>query len=91
LHIKKVTTRDYAIVKRIIYIWDRIMNRFRYNIELWKQYLSFCYIINSKKHFFKVVTKALSFNPFNIELWLAAALYELEKAHNPIKARKIFY
>ncbi|CAD8061494.1 unnamed protein product [Paramecium sonneborni] len=89
--IKKVTTRDYAIVKRIIYIWDRIMNKYRYNIDLWKQYLSFCYIIESKKHFFKVITKALNFNPFCIDLWLAGALFELEKAHNPIKARKIFY
>ncbi|CAD8135269.1 unnamed protein product [Paramecium pentaurelia] len=89
--IKKVTTRDYAIVKRIIYIWDRIMNKYRYNIDLWKQYLSFCYIIESKKHFFKVITKALNFNPFNTDLWLAGALFELEKAHNPIKARKIFY
>ncbi|CAD8044579.1 unnamed protein product [Paramecium primaurelia] len=89
--IKKVTTRDYAIVKRIIYIWDRIMNKYRYNIDLWKQYLSFCYIIESKKHFFKVITKALNFNPYNTDLWLAGALFELEKAHNPIKARKIFY
>ncbi|CAD8139972.1 unnamed protein product [Paramecium pentaurelia] len=89
--VKKVTTRDYAIVKRIIYIWDRIMNKYRYNIDLWKQYLSFCYIIESKKHFFKVITKALNFNPYNTDLWLAGALFELEKAHNPIKARKIFY
>lgn len=36
LKIKKVTTRDFAIVKRIIYIWDKIMNKYRYNIDLWK-------------------------------------------------------
>lgn len=67
------------------------MNKYRYSIDLWKQYLGFCYIIGSKKHFFKVITKALSFNPYNIDLWMSAALYELEKACNPIKARKIFY
>lgn len=67
------------------------MNRFRYNVDLWKQYLCFCYKIESKKQFFKVVTNALRFNPYNEDLWIIGATYEFEVAKNPFKARKIYY
>ncbi|KAM3135366.1 hypothetical protein pb186bvf_012524 [Paramecium bursaria] len=91
LGIKKFNNRDFTIVKRIINLWDRIMNKYRYRIDLWKQYLCFCYKINSKKQFFKVITNALRFNPFCIDIWIIGGIYEYEIAKNPFKARKIFY
>ena len=36
LGIKKFNNRDFTIVKRIINLWDRIMNKYRYRIDLWK-------------------------------------------------------
>jgi U3 small nucleolar RNA-associated protein 6 len=62
------------------------MNKFRYDLSLWKQYLGFCYTIRSKKQFNKAVThvnhsakpQALSLLPYEIDLWLLAAYFEFE-------------
>lgn len=52
------------VVRRIIKLWDRTMHKYRFRTYLWKQYLSFCIIIKSKKHFYKALTNALRFLPF---------------------------
>ena len=54
------------VVKRIIKVWDRIMHKFKYKCELWKQYLNFCIVIESKKHFFKALAHAVRFLPFEL-------------------------
>ncbi|KRX10234.1 hypothetical protein PPERSA_07319 [Pseudocohnilembus persalinus] len=91
LKIKKENERDYQIIKRIIQLWDKATTKYKYDINLWKQYLSFCYYLKSKRLFFKAVTNALSFNSNNEELWQIAANYEFEVNKNPFKARKIYY
>jgi Tfp pilus assembly protein PilF len=67
------------------------MHKYRFRIDLWKQYLAFCHAIKSKKAFYKALTNAVRFNPFSLELWLAGAYYEFEVIKNPWKARKIFH
>jgi U3 small nucleolar RNA-associated protein 6 len=42
------------------------MHKYKYRIDLWKQYLSFAYVIKSKKIFYKALSNAIRFNPFNI-------------------------
>jgi U3 small nucleolar RNA-associated protein 6 len=39
---KKQTKTDFVIIKRIINLWNRTMHKFKFDIELWKQYLDFC-------------------------------------------------
>lgn len=81
---------DNTVVKRILKLWDRTMHKFKYRVHLWKQYMAFCIQINSKKHFYKALTSALRFLPFELDLWKIGAYYEIEVAQNMWKARKIF-
>ena len=65
--VKQITQVFYSfnvVIKRIIKLWDRTMHKYRYRMYLWKQYLIFCIVIKSKKHFYKALTNALRFLPF---------------------------
>jgi U3 small nucleolar RNA-associated protein 6 len=53
------------------------MHKFKFNINLWKQYLDFCIKIQSKKQFYKTLSKSLRFLPFSEELWLIGVRYEI--------------
>lgn len=64
--------------------------KYRYNLKMIKEYLTFCYKIHSKKHFFKALSQSLSSNPNSLELWLLGVYFEFEILHNPFKARRIF-
>ena len=72
---RKESGADYAIVKRIIRLWDRMMHKFKFELSLWKQYLSFTIAINSKKHFYKALTQASRFLPYEVDLWKIGAAY----------------
>ena len=52
------------------------MHKFKFQTKLWKQYLSFTLAIGSKKHFYKALTNALRFQPFDVDLWKIGAAYE---------------
>ena len=80
---------DFAIVKRIVRLWDRTMHKYKFNLRLWRQYLSFCVAIKSKKHFYKTLTNGLRFLPYEVELWKIGAVYEMERGMNMWKGRKI--
>ncbi len=56
----------YLVIKRILKLWDRTMHKFKYRTYLWKQYLSFCIAINSKKHFYKALTNSFRFLPIEL-------------------------
>jgi len=50
------------VIKRIIFIFDRLTNKFQQDIGLWKEYCLFCYKIKANKMFFKAVSNALTVN-----------------------------
>ncbi len=89
-YFKKEGKTDFTIVKRIIRLWDRTLHKFKYRVDLWKQYLHFCITIESKKHFQKALSSALSFNPLSVDLWKVGAQFEIEITGNLWKARKIY-
>ena len=60
---RKESASDFSIVKRIIRLWDRTMHKYKFQLGLWKEYLSFCICIKSKKHFYKTLTDGLRFLP----------------------------
>lgn len=66
------------------------MHKFKYNVDLWKQYLDFCIKTKSKNQFYKALSNALRFLPFCEDLWLIGVYYEIEVGLNLWKARKIF-
>ena len=65
------------------------MHKFKYKSELWKQYLNFCIVIESKKHFFKALAHAIRFLPFELELWKIGIRYLIEIEKNWWKARNL--
>lgn len=65
------------------------MHKYKFQTKLWKQYLSFTLAIGSKKHFYKALTNALRFQPFDVDLWKIGAAYEQEQGKNLWKGRKI--
>ena len=65
------------------------MHKFKQNVDFWKQYLQFCIVIKSKKHFFKALAHATRFLPFNVELWKIGVQYLIEIEKNYWKARNL--
>ncbi len=76
-------------MKRILRLWDRTMHKYKFKLHLWKQYLQFCLAIASRKHFYKALTNALRFLPFELDLWRIAIAYEQEVGRNLWRGRKI--
>lgn len=65
------------------------MHKFKFELKLWKQYLAFTLAISSKKNFYKALTNAIRFLPFEVDLWKIGATYEMEKGMNMWKGRKL--
>lgn len=57
---------------------------------MWQQYLGFCCATRSKKQFYKALSAALRFNPFELTLWRIGIQYEIEIGLNLWKARKLY-
>ena len=77
MKITSLRKKDFSIVRRIVQLFDRTANKFKYNIDIWKEYLKFCIKVNSKKHFHKAAQKAISFHHHDLELWLLVVYFEL--------------
>jgi len=90
LKLKKQTRRDYSIIRRIIFIFDRLTDKYKSDVGLWKEYCLFCYKIKANKMFFKAVSNALTINWESLDIWLLAIYYHFEINKDPFKARKTF-
>jgi hypothetical protein len=56
---KKKSIADYAIVRRIHFIFERAVRRFRSDLSLWTAWLEFCRASNSHRRLGRVVGRAL--------------------------------
>lgn len=79
-----------SVVRRIIFLFDRLTIKFKHNKALWKEYFAFCLQIQSKKQLFRAVTKSLKFNSHELFIWLTAIYFEFEVNQNPFSARRLF-
>lgn len=78
-----------ACLRHISYVFDRAIRRFPSEMNLWADYVSF---LKSKKltsALNAVFGRALSLNPKNEDLWLQAAVHELEINNNLHSARTL--
>lgn len=91
MEIKRIKDSDYHITRRILFLFDRVCHKFKYNEDLWKQYLRFCVQIKSKKNFWRALSKCLKFNSGKLELWQIGAYYEFDILRNPFKGRQLFH
>lgn len=78
---------DSAITKRIMYIYERALRRFKGDLQLWLKLMEFCRIRGSSRRMQKVVTQALQLHPCTPGLWMYAAAWEFEHNLNEKSAR----
>ena len=78
-----------ACHRHISYIFDRAIRRFPSEMGLWADYVSFLKEQNMVSALNAVYGKALSLNPKNEDLWLQAAVHELEVNNNLHSARTL--
>ena len=82
-------TVEGSCLRHISYIFDRAIRRFPSEMGLWADYVSF---LKKKKLIAAlnaVFGKALSLNPKNEDLWLQAAVHELDVNNNLHSARTL--
>lgn len=86
---KKKTLADYAIIRRIHFIFERAVRKFKSDLSLWTSWLEFCRASNSNRRLGRVVGRALQIHPTEPGLWVYAAAWEFEHNQNPAAARAL--
>ena len=87
LGIKKSSSSDYVYLRRIHFIFDRALRRFRYDLDMWMKWVEFSLRTNSSKALQKIFPRALRLLPHCEKLWLKAASWEFDVNHNISGAR----
>lgn len=60
---KKKSLADFAIVRRIHFIFERAVRKFKTDLSLWTAWLEFCRSSNSNRRLGRVVARALQIHP----------------------------
>eukprot|EP00898_Chlorokybus_atmophyticus_P002219 jgi/Chlat1/2999/Chrsp2S04709 len=92
-------TADHAAVKRIHYIFERTLRKFKGDLSLWLKYFAFCKSHDGNRQVAnltmlvvalqKATTKALRLHPTVPGLWVYAAQWEFEHNANIKAARAL--
>lgn len=76
----KTSLAEYCIPRRIHFIYERLLRKFRGDLSLWSAWLSYCRASGAAKQTSRVLAKALRLHPTAPALWTYAAAWEFE--HN---------
>ncbi|GAB4819004.1 hypothetical protein N2152v2_006050 [Parachlorella kessleri] len=85
----KKSLADYAIVRRVHFIYERATRKFRGDLGLWSRWLAFCQRTGSSRQMSRALTKALQLHPTAPALWTYAAAWEFEHNLNAAAARAL--
>lgn len=80
---------DFAIRRRVHFIFSRALNRFKGDEVLWLQWIDFAQRRKSDKRLERIFGRALAVLPRSAELWTRAAAWELEVRANSTAARRL--
>lgn len=86
----KHTVSDHSIVKYILSLYRRAVTKFRGNMDLWNQYISFASDSKSDKAMPKIFATALQLHPESVDIWVQAANWEFKNQNNPASSRALF-
>ena len=86
----KHTISDHSIVKYILSLYRKAVKKFRGFMPLWDQYIAFAQEAQVNKTMTKIFASALQMHPEAVEIWIKAALWELDQLQNPSSARALF-
>eukprot|EP01083_Nonionella_stella_P152925 490685_1 len=73
---KKSTVSDYAPTRRINFIFERAVQKFKGDMDLWNEYIDFMIDSKSTKALNKTFARLLQLYPTNAALWIRAAQWE---------------
>lgn len=86
----KHSISDHSIVKYILSLYRRAVTKFRGNMKLWDDYISFARDSKSDKSMPKILASALQMHSEAVDIWIKAASWELNHLNNPASARALF-
>jgi U3 small nucleolar RNA-associated protein 6 len=85
----KQSLADYALVKRVHFIFERAVRKFKRDLGVWTRWLEFCRATRSNRRLSRVAARALQLHPNAPGLWTYAAAWEFEENANPGAARAL--
>lgn len=85
----KDTLADHCINRRIHFIYDRMLRKFKGDLTLWSQWIHFCKKSKSSRQMSRVLTRALQLHPTCPALWTTAAAWEFDANGNANAARAL--
>ena len=85
----KFMLMDQSIKRRVMYLYDRAVRKFRDNIALWKEYME--YLVRNKNFnkLNRVVAKGVQLHPTVLDFWLVGVYTELDMKGNLFSGRKL--
>ncbi|KAI9218750.1 U3 small nucleolar RNA-associated protein 6-domain-containing protein [Blastocladiella britannica] len=86
----KYSICDYAGVKRLHNLFNRAVQKFPGNVDLWLQYVAMAKKHRSYKRLGSIFARAIQLHPRHSGLWILAAAWEFETQANAGSARKLF-
>lgn len=89
LGLRRVTESDHAGIRRIHFIFDRAVRRFRMDVRWWMQWADFCMRSRSTKAVDRVFGRALMLHSRCDELWLQATAWQFDRMQQYATARAL--
>jgi U3 small nucleolar RNA-associated protein 6 len=78
---------DHAIIRRIHFIFDRAVNKFKGDLDLWQRYVEFAKSTGAKKALGRIYSKCTQLLPREPRFWIDASFWEFEHQNNIYSAR----
>jgi U3 small nucleolar RNA-associated protein 6 len=83
----KASISDYAIQKRVNFTYDRLLRKWKGDVELWKNYIKHCIDQGAVKMLSIAFGRALQYNPRHADLWIQASSWHFDEDQNIKTAR----
>eukprot|EP00002_Diphylleia_rotans_P037263 TRINITY_DN8307_c0_g1_i2.p1 TRINITY_DN8307_c0_g1~~TRINITY_DN8307_c0_g1_i2.p1 ORF type:complete len:644 (-),score=123.80 TRINITY_DN8307_c0_g1_i2:211-2142(-) len=87
---KKIDHLEFASILKIFSLYEKALSKFRRDIELWTQYITFCEKMGFKRRLGFIFTRALQFNSHVPDIWLLATNWEFTVVKD-VKATRALY
>lgn len=84
----KSSVSDFSMQKRLHFIFDRMLRKWKGDVSLWHQYIDFCVEQQANKMLHSVLARALQYHPRDVSLWVRAATWHFDD-QGDIKAARI--
>ncbi|BFZ56364.1 U3 snoRNP protein [Savitreella phatthalungensis] len=85
----KRSISDWAIHRRINFIFERALNKFEGDINLWLQWAQYCHEQDSPRQLNRIFARALQLHPTSAQLWVTASSHEWLDNGNMTAARNL--